>query len=45
MCRVFTKNFEGTHRRPASIKDIEECIQRLGESTRKYLTHWAKLFN
>jgi hypothetical protein len=45
MCKVFTKNFKGTYRRPASIKDIELCVQRPGESTHKYLTRWAELFN
>jgi hypothetical protein len=45
MHRVFTKNFDGTYRRPASIKDIEQCVQKLRESTCKYLTHWTKLFN
>jgi hypothetical protein len=38
MRRVFVKNFEGTYRRPATDKDIENCVQRPGETTRKYLT-------
>jgi hypothetical protein len=45
MRRVFVKNFEGTYRRPATDKDIENCVQRPREMTRKYLTRWAKLVN
>jgi uncharacterized protein YjaZ len=45
MRRVFVKNFEATYRRLATDKDIENCVQRPGETTRKYLTHWAELVN
>jgi hypothetical protein len=36
MMRAFTKNFEGTYKRPATIKDIEACAQKLGKCKRKY---------
>jgi hypothetical protein len=45
MRRVFVRNFEGTYKRPATDKDIEDCVQRKNESTRKYLARWAKLVN
>jgi hypothetical protein len=45
MRRVFIRNFEGTYKRPATDKDIEDCVQRKNESTRKYLARWAELVN
>ena len=45
MRRVFIRNLEGTYKRPATNKDIENCAQCKNESTRKYLAHWAELVN
>jgi hypothetical protein len=40
MRRIFIRNFEGTYKRPATDKDIAECVQWKNESTRKYLARW-----
>jgi hypothetical protein len=45
MRRVFIRNFKGTYKRPATDKDIENCVHRKNESTRKYLACWAELVN
>ena len=45
MTRAFVKNFEGTCNRPASIEDLQRCVQKEGESTRKYLGRCSDLWN
>ena len=43
MTKTFIKNFEGTCKRPTTIEDLKRCVQREGESTRKWYNRVADL--
>ena len=43
--RLFITNFEGTCKRPATVEDLKRCVQKEGESTRKWYRRVADLIN
>ena len=45
MKKVFIKNFEGTCKRPATVEDIKRCLQKEGESTRRWSRRVTDLIN
>ena len=45
MKKTFIKNFEGTCKRPTTVEDLKRCVQREGESTRKWYNRIADLIN
>jgi len=42
---TFIKNFEGTCTRPATVEELRRCVQKEGESTRRWLQQWADIWN
>ena len=34
--KLFITNFEGTCKRPITVEDLKRCVQKGGESTRKW---------
>src|SRR3954465_14834465 len=45
MKEAFTKNFEGTYKRPCTVGDLQRCVQEKDESSRAYLSHWLDMKN
>src|SRR3954471_9305450 len=45
MQEVFTKNFEGTYKRPCTIGDLQRCVPEKDESSRAYLSRWLDMKN
>src|SRR3954468_7111970 len=45
MQEAFTKNFEGTYKRPCTIRDLQRCVQEKDETSRAYLSHWLDMKN
>ena len=43
--RLFITNFEGTCKRPVTVEDLKRCVQKEGESTRKWYRRVADLIN
>lgn len=43
MRTAFIENFEGTCKRPATVKDLQRFMQKDGKSTRRWLKRWSKL--
>jgi hypothetical protein len=44
MCSEFVKHFQDNYLRTTSIDDLEKCIQRSKESTRKWLRRWQDIW-
>ncbi|KAK1613649.1 hypothetical protein QYE76_019166 [Lolium multiflorum] len=42
---AFEKHFRGTYKRPATISDLQACIQKKGETSRNFLTRWLACRN
>lgn len=42
---AFTKNFEGTYRRPCNVGDLQRCVQQPDESSRNFLARWLDMKN
>ena len=38
MQEAFTKNFEGTYKRPCTVGDLQRCVQEKDETSRAYLS-------
>ena len=45
MQEAFTKNFEGTYKRPCTIGDLQRCLQEKDETSRAYLSRWLGMKN
>jgi hypothetical protein len=45
MQTVFTKNFEGTYKRPHNIGDLQRCRQADDETSRTFLARWLDMKN
>src|SRR3954471_4884722 len=45
MQEAFTKNFEGTYKRPFTVGDLRWCVQEKVETSRAYLSRWLDLKN
>jgi hypothetical protein len=41
----FTRNFWSTYKRPASIEEVELCMQKKGEMLRSYIQRWSIIKN
>jgi hypothetical protein len=41
----FTRNFRSTYKRPASLEEIESCVQRKDETLRSYRQRWSIIKN
>ncbi|KAK1670388.1 hypothetical protein QYE76_058547 [Lolium multiflorum] len=42
---AFEKHFRGTYKRPATVSDLQACIQKKGETSRNFLTRWLACRN
>ena len=45
MQEAFTKNFEGTYKRPCTVVDLHRCVQEKDETSRAYLSRWLDMKN
>src|SRR3954463_14077718 len=45
MQEAFTKNFEGTYKRPCTVGDLHRCVQEKDETSRAYLSRWLDMKN
>jgi hypothetical protein len=45
MQTVFTKNFEGTYKRPHYIGDLQQCRRADDETSRTFLARWLDMKN
>src|SRR3954469_11090772 len=45
MQEAFTKNFEGTYKRPCTVGDLQRCVQEKDETSRAYLSRWLDMKN
>src|SRR4051812_26371143 len=45
MQEAFTKNFEGTYKRPCTVRDLQWCVQEKDETSRAYLSRWLDMKN
>ena len=45
MQSAFFRNFEGTYRRPCTVRDLQRCVQQPGETCRDYLRRWIDTKN
>jgi hypothetical protein len=43
--QAFIANFRGTSRRPMSFEELRQCVQRIGENLRSYISRWISLRN
>jgi hypothetical protein len=41
----FTRSFWSTYKRPASLEEVKECVQRKGETLRSYIQRWSTIKN
>jgi hypothetical protein len=41
----FARNFRSTYKRPASLEEVKECVQRKGEALRSYIQRWSVIKN
>src|SRR3954463_6847913 len=45
MQEAFTKNFEGTYKRPCIVGDLQWCVQEKDDTSRAYLSRWLDMKN
>jgi hypothetical protein len=45
MQTTFTKNFEGTYKRPYNIGDLQRCRRADDETSRTFLARWLDMKN
>src|SRR3954453_23020864 len=45
MQEAFTKNFEGTYKRPCTVGDLQRCVQEKDETSRAHLSRWLDMKN
>src|SRR3954471_2703558 len=45
MQEAFTKNFEGTYKRPCTVDDLQRCVQEKDETSHAYLSRWLDMKN
>jgi hypothetical protein len=41
----FARNFRSTYKRPASLEEINSCVQQKGETLRSYIQRWSVIKN
>jgi hypothetical protein len=41
----FARNFRSTYKRPASLEEVKECVQRKGETLHSYIQRWSIIKN
>jgi hypothetical protein len=41
----FARNFRSTYKRPASLEEINSCMQQKGETLCSYIQHWSVIKN
>ena len=42
---TFTRNFQGTYKRPATAEELQTCVQSSRESLRAYIQRWKVMKN
>src|SRR3954462_12438138 len=45
MQEAFTKNFEGTYKRPCTMGDLQRCVHEKDETSHAYLSRWMDMKN
>jgi hypothetical protein len=45
LTKQFTSNFKSTYKRPASIEEVNACVQQCNEPLRSYIQRWSIIKN
>jgi hypothetical protein len=45
LTKQFTSTFKSTYKRPASIEEVNACVQQRGETLRTYIQRWSLIKN